>query len=212
MYEYNGVSVLCEGEYYVTKGLFGMFGYEIMIKSGKHEEDKYRELIVYLLDYLLEGKVVIKSNETIAYYSWMLKFEINDGQCVIMEFEKNGNGWVDGVEYAIELKMNQKDICEKWNVEPQFPIFNQFISISDGVLEGFPIDASRYLADEDMTGWYFVTGLYNGDYKEMKNIHYYHLAFKRPELMKYMALPSGFTLFQNSNEIEIEFSENLLKE
>ncbi|QEC80457.1 hypothetical protein FSB76_10130 [Mucilaginibacter ginsenosidivorax] len=98
--------------------------------------------------------------------------------------------------------------CQDQNSIPIFPLFNQMIVISEGVLEGDFVDAVRYPSPQHMTGWWLTTNLYNNDIKTLKTIHYHHLAFKRPDLIKYLALPFGFR-FLSENKM-IWFDEGVL--
>jgi hypothetical protein len=81
------------------------------------------------------------------------------------------------------------------------------IVISKGVLEGDPIDAVRYKSPTHMTGWWITTDLYDGDIKSLQTMHYYHLAFKRPDILRYLALPYGYR-FNLDNKVDIWFDPN----
>ncbi|WP_420869650.1 immunity protein Imm33 domain-containing protein [Chryseobacterium arthrosphaerae] len=35
------------------------------------------------------------------------------------------------------------------------------------------------------------------------NVHYSDLVFKRPDILKYLALPFGYRFFMENNEVEI---------
>jgi len=59
-----------------------------------------------------------------------------------------------------------------------------------------------------MTGWWLTTELYDDNVDSLMIVHYYHVAFNRPELLKYFALPFGFRFYISKDEEEIWFDEN----
>ncbi len=75
------------------------------------------------------------------------------------------------------------------------------IVISDGVFEGECVEGVRYPSPKHMTGWWLTTQKYNGDTSTLRVEHYYHLPEKRPDLIKYLALPFGFRFFQKDETV-----------
>ena len=73
-----------------------------------------------------------------------------------------------------------------------FPNFNQSVVISDGVYEGKDIEGIRYDSRQGESGWYLITDDYNDDIKSLKMVHFYHVAFARPDILQYLAIPFGY--------------------
>jgi hypothetical protein len=40
------------------------------------------------------------------------------------------------------------------------------------------------------------------------NVHYHHVAFKRPDILKYLALPHGYRFFANESDAEVWFDKD----
>ena len=107
------------------------------------------------------------------------------------------------------------EICSMKGVNPALIDNNQLVVVSDGVLEGKLVEGTRYSSPEHMSGWWLTTEEYNDDVNSLKTEHFYHLIEKRPDLLKYMALPYGYRFFQDgykNNSEEIWFDEEILKD
>jgi hypothetical protein len=208
----RGICIERDGVYLVTNGLKNRLGFELRIVTFNKEVEEYLRVFKYLVDYVLDSKPKITPEQTISYHSWLLKFvKFSHSILDIWEAERQGNGFVEGVEYAIQVINEQADECSKHGVKPSFPNFGQNIVISKGVYEGLGVDAVRYPSPDHMTGWWVTTDLYDGDTDSLMKVHFFHVAFKRPDLMRYFALPFGFRFYINESENEIWFDENALR-
>ena len=74
--------------------------------------------------------------------------------------------FIEGADYAIKIINEQCYECLKCNVVPSFP--------------------------NHMTRWWLTTQLYDNSPTSLETVHYYHIAFKRPDIIEYLALPIGF--------------------
>lgn len=194
-----------ENNYIFTIGLKRYIGFECKLLT-KQENYHYVGVLTYLIDYFIDHNPVINNNQTIAYHSWLLKFVIVGNEINLYQAHPEGNDFVEGVDYAIKVVTEQKEECDNYNAIPLFPLFSQMIVVSAGVLEGKDIDAVRYASPAHMTGWWLTTELYDDDIKSLKTIHYYHLAFKRPDIIRYLALPFGFR-FLSGDQMDVWFDE-----
>ncbi|RTE09650.1 hypothetical protein EJQ19_11225 [Paenibacillus whitsoniae] len=111
----------------------------------------------------------------------------------------------------MKVVQEQKQECQEYGATAIFPIFNQMIVISKGVYEGLAVDAVRYPSPEHMSGWWLTTELYDNNVESLMTVHYHHLAFIRPELIKYLALPFGYRFNTTGKEQDIWFDENAIK-
>lgn len=165
----------------------------------------------YIIDYVLEYNQYPKAGETIVYYSWLLKFIGSDDNYLdLWEINNDGEEFIEGVENAIEIVENQINLCHKYEEYAQFPQFNQMIVISKGVYEGLDVEAVKYLPEGNMSGWWITTELYDDNIDSLMVVHYYHLAFSRPDLLKYLALPAGYRFFIEGENVEIYLDEKVL--
>lgn len=187
-------------QYIETKGLIYQIGNELRISKNSFSLQDYQKVICYIIDYIFDYSPQIKEDQTFAYHSWLLKFyKINHGYIDLWEAQNNGDGFQAGVDYALKIIHEQEHECKLRNVIPNFPTFSQNIVISKGVYEGYSVDAVRYPSPPHMSGWWICSNLYDDNPNTLMNVHYYHLAFKRPDILKYLALPHGYRFDLHDN-------------
>jgi len=203
----RNIRIIDGDDRFVTNGLKRFIGREFNIAKLKQEENEYQRVFNYLINYILDANPVINDGQTIAYHSWMLKFVFSDNFITLNEISATGDSFIEGVDNAIRIVNEQREVCFSNSSDPLYPLFSQMIVVSKGVLEGDPIEAVRYKSPTHMTGWWITTDLYDGDIKSLQTMHYYHLAFKRPDILRYLALPYGYR-FNLDNKVHIWFDPN----
>jgi hypothetical protein len=208
--EHQGINILKKRECFYTVGLNKYIFKELKVSAGLRSDEEYFDLLMYLIDYIQQPNINIKALETIAYHSWILQFvEAKDDNYEIWEAERTGNGYVAGSDYAIKVVTEQKNECSTNEVLPIFPTFSQNIVISKGVYEGLYIEAIRYPSPKHMTGWWLITDEYDNNLSSLMNVHYYHVAFKRPHIIRYLALPFGYRFLTRQNGTELWFDQKV---
>ncbi|WP_187274560.1 hypothetical protein [Paenibacillus sp. N3.4] len=204
--EHKGIKIQCQNNHFVTSGLNRDFGYEIRVLSKERLEIHCQKALIYLIDFIIDTKAVIKPYQTIAYYSWILKLVPHtDFYYDLWELVNDEGLFAEGIDYTAELISSQEEECTKRGMRPYFPTFGQKLAISKGVYEGMDCDGVRYPSPDHMTGWYITTDLYDGNIDSLMVVHYYHLAFKRPDLLTYLALPHGFRFSKYASNSEAWF-------
>ncbi len=206
---YKGIRINVVDNLYVeTKELDSYITKEIKLAIGKNQPENYIEVIKYIVDYIIDSKPVISENQNIGYYSWLLQFRLHeDNFYELYEVNSDGSGFNKGCDTAISVVREQGEICWQQNFVPLFPNFNQSVVISDGVYEGKDIEGIRYDSPQDESGWYLITDDYNGDIKSLKMVHFYHIAFARPDILKYLAIPFGHRFIMKNGEVKITKDE-----
>lgn len=190
--------------YVETKGLNFHLDKEIRVAIGDHQPENYIEVIKYIIDYIVDSKPIISENQNIGYYSWLLQFRLNEDNCYdLYEANYDGSDFNKGCDTAISVVRKQSEICLQHDLIPLFPNFSQSVVISDGVYEGKDIEGIRYDSPQDESGWYLITDDYNDDIKSLKIVHFYHVAFDRPEILKYLAIPFGYRFIMKDGNVEI---------
>jgi len=201
--EFDKVEIKEDGIYIYTVGLYSVIGHEFRILMNKFEFVDYEKVIVYLLKYVLNHNPVIINEETISFHSWLLKFKEKGEYFDLWETSYNGQEFVEGVDYAIRITYDQEDTCRKFNVIPVFPTFSQNIVISKGVYDSLDIEAVRYESPSHMTGWWLTTDLYDDNIESLMNVHFYHIAFNKPEILKFLALPFGYRFYLSDKGVDV---------
>ena len=198
MITFRDITIQLSGEKSIKSvGLLKKSGFELEITyTDTFPINDYYRIIKYLINYILDNNPEISDGQTISCYSWLLKFvKAKDDIFELWEVTSDGNSFTKGFEYCLTIINEQELVCKNQNVNPVFPTFSQSLVISDGIYEGLPVEAVRYSSPPHMTGWWLTTELFDDDTGKLKNVHYYHLAFRRPEILKYLALPFGFRFY-----------------
>ncbi|WP_330745911.1 immunity protein Imm33 domain-containing protein [Chryseobacterium sp. CP-77] len=207
---HKGIEInVINNTYLEAKGLHFYLDKEIRVAIGDHQSENYVDVIKYIIDYIVDSKPIISENQNIGYYSWLLQFRLDGDNCYdLYEANSDGSGFNKGCDTAISVVRQQSEICWEQNLIPLFPNFNQSVVISDGVYEGKDIEGIRYDSPQDETGWYLITDDYNGDIKSLKMVHFYHVAFARHDIMKYLAIPPGYRFLMGNGNIQIAKDED----
>jgi hypothetical protein len=205
MITYKGVEInIVDNLYVETKKLDSYKTKEIRVIIGDNQPENYIEVIKYVIDYIVDSKPIISENQNIGYYSWLLQFRLGEGNFYdLYEANSDGSGFNKGCDTAISVVKQQSEICWQQNLIPLFPNFNQTVVISDGVYEGKDIEGIRYDSPQDESGWYLITDDYDNDIKSLKMVHFYHVAFARPDILKYLAIPFGHRFLMDNGNIKI---------
>ncbi len=206
---YKGIQINVVDNLYVeTKELDSYISKEIRAAIGSNQPEDYVDVIKYIIDYVVDSKPIIYENQNIGYYSWLLQFRLDeDNYYDLYEPNSDGSDFNKGCDTAISIVRKQSEICWQQNLIPLFPNFNQSVVISDGVYEGKDIEGIRYDSLQDESGWYLITDDYNDDIKSLKMVHFYHVAFARPDILKYLAIPFGYRFLMKEGKIEIHQDE-----
>ncbi|PRB00444.1 hypothetical protein CQ046_18430 [Chryseobacterium sp. MYb7] len=209
MIKYKGIQIdVVDNLYLETKELDSYISKEIRITIGNDQLENYIEVIKYIIDYIIDSKPIISENQNIGYYSWLLQFRLGENNYYdLYEANSDGSDFNKGCDTAISVVRKQSEICWQQNLIPLFPNFNQSVVISNGVYEGKDVEGIRYDSPHDESGWYLITDDYNDDIKSLKMVHFYHVAFARPDVLKYLAIPFGYRFIMKEGNIEIRLDE-----
>jgi len=204
MLKHKDIVIKKNEKVFYTKGLLSFIGKELKLDIGNQDDTDYFDILKYIIDYCIDSNSKISSNQNIAYYSWLLQFRSHDQNYYgLYEISSNGEAFNKGCDTAISIIREQSEICSQYGLIPSFPNFNQMIVISEGVYEGKDVEAIRYVSPGHMSGWWLITDDYNDNIESLMTVHFYHVAFKRPDILKYLALPFGYRFLMENDSIEI---------
>lgn len=196
------ISVIREGLTCQTAGLFKQFGYEISAAvDGPLLLDECSEFVQFLVDYVVAGNS-IQAGKTVKYGYWLTKAELDDcGRLEFWESNPEATEFVFGVSTTVSFWRDQHQICQKVRAAFAPPRLNQMVVISDGVYDGDVVEGVRYPSPEHMSGWWLTTDRFNGDTSTLKTVHAHHISARRPDLVKFLALPFGYRFFSPQSDV-----------
>jgi hypothetical protein len=115
-----------------------------------------------------------------------------------------------GVTLTLTYWRDQHEVCHRFGGEFAPPLADQFVVVSEGVMEGDPVQGVRYPSPEHMSGWWISNDRYNGDFETLRCEHLYHATAARPDLARFFALPYGFR-FDLARFEDVWFDEEVAK-
>jgi hypothetical protein len=163
--------------------------------------EECKHFLNYISGYVMTSGKQILSGETMAYGYWLVKFQgTEEGVLETWEYASDALDFVEGADLTLQYWRDQHTTCKLHEAEFIPPRPDKLTVISDGVLDGLPVQGIRYPSPDHMSGWWITTDLYNGDIRTLKHEHTYHVSAARPDLAKYLALPYGFRFDLSATE------------
>lgn len=191
-----------------TQGL-GRLGHpELLVEfhrlTLKEEAERFLQ---YVSDYVIRSKVTLRPEETMLYGYWLTRFkDAGKNRLETWEYNSSATDFIRGATLTLEYWKEQHSMCDAHSARFEPPRPDQLSVVSQGVLEGLPVQGVRYPSPDHMSGWWLTTDQYDGNINSLKHEHTYHLTDARPDLAKYIALPPGFRFDLSSFE-EVWFEE-----
>ncbi len=206
----GGVELIADELRVKTSGLAARDRHELSVKVTDPlllgEVESY---LHYVLSYMTDHNARIQPGETLAYGYWLTKFELGDDRFLhAWEYNAEATDFVPALTLTLTYWRDQHEICERFGAHFLPPRPDQLAVISEGVLEGDPLQGVRYPSPDHMSGWWLTTDRYNGDIKSLRREHLYHVTAARPDLARYVALPYGFR-FDLAHEEDIWFDKDV---
>ncbi|MBK7634671.1 MAG: hypothetical protein IPJ13_10520 [Saprospiraceae bacterium] len=189
---------------FYSEGCSDLLGFEISVKSERINKLSCDVLINYIYTLVVQQNIKISDNQTMAFYSWLIKFvKLDGGRYEIYELNPYTKNFTAGIFYSTNLLTKQKKICALYDVSCDFPHFGEMIAVSEGY-DNSKISCERHERESTDCGWYITSDLYNGDYKSMKLIHFSHFAIVHYDVLEYFSLPAGFSITLNELNVTLE--------
>jgi hypothetical protein len=174
--------------------------------------DEATRFLEFLVEYQQKSRRRLHAGETLAYGYWIVKFvSANDGYLDVWESDSTGSHFIAGVDRTLRYWRDQNLVCQQYDARFAPPRPDQLTVVDEGTLRGLPVQAVRYASPEHMSGWWITTDAYDGNINTLRHEHTYHITAARPELTKYLALPSGFRFDLSSHE-DVWYDEKAAKE
>src|SRR4051812_20185089 len=113
----RGIEINQKSNYLLTNGLGSLSGHEFKIRMLNFDVNEYVSVLSYLIDYCIDSKPGIKPEQTISYHSWLLKCVLtSDSYYNLWEANKDGEYFIEGVDYSVKVIQEQQEMCKKFNV------------------------------------------------------------------------------------------------
>lgn len=188
------IELLTEGLHVRTKGLATLGHSELTVQvSTPALLTESEAFLHFIVNYVVEQGAQLGPDETLAYGYWLTQFRAQGPNLMeVWEYNSDATQFVLGATLTLTYWRDQHEICRRYGADFSPPRPDNLVVISAGVMEGNPVQGVRYPSPEHMSGWWITTDQYNGDITSLRQEHLYHLTSVRPDLARYIALPSGY--------------------
>jgi len=115
----------------------------------------------------------------------------------------------------METKESQLEVCNKYGASfleaPSYLKIGISYNVKDRKL--FPVNGLRHMPTGDTTGWYIWAGEeFSEDVDFFVPLHVEHLKEWRPEILKFLGLPSGYRFLIGKDDYEDVWYDDTLLE
>jgi hypothetical protein len=156
----------------------------------------------FVADYLADSGKRINSGETLNHGYWLVKFQtVRDDLLEVWEYNAEGTDFVLGGSLALSYWRDQNQVCSQHRAAFLPPRADKLTAVSSGVLEGLPLEGVRYPMGEHMSGWFLLTDKWDKNVASLTNHHTFHVTAARPDLARFLALPTGFRFDLRSSRV-----------
>ncbi|WP_299363360.1 DUF4261 domain-containing protein [Winogradskyella sp.] len=204
MYKYSIIEIK---DFFVSQGLDKIFTKEFIVNKGDYTEEDVKFVLDYIIEYFVDSNSQIKNGQTFGFGSWLLQFIFDREYIKLMELkdiDKEGNNLFQfSLSNSIKLYREQFSLCERYGLTPSIPRIGQKIALTTDVYDGSEVNAVRYDSPEHMSGWYLTSNDYDGDIDSLSIDYLFYVIKRRPDLAKFLALPSGYRFFLDAEGSEV---------
>ncbi|UUC44464.1 immunity protein Imm33 domain-containing protein [Flavobacterium cerinum] len=204
------IAFYADGDHYYSKGLEVSIGKELKIAKYGLTLEELNPILHYLVEFIQDEKPVIKHGNKLTCFSWLILAHEEENFFEILEINPEQRGFAAGLNRTLNVLNQQLFVCDQLKVEPNFPDFDQIVSVDPLVKTGLPTHLFRWLSDFPDSGWVALTDNFDEETMSFEEMTVGQLMTLRPELIKFMALPFGYKVIWDGKDAKIAFDNNLI--
>ncbi|UYV55660.1 immunity protein Imm33 domain-containing protein [Priestia megaterium] len=190
---------------------YGIFNVRVKVESEDLIEEA-EDFITYVLDYQIESQKKITSGQTLTYGYWLVQFKEKDKFLDVWEYNSDATNFVEGANLTLSYLHAQYSLCEVVEAEFDAPTADKFVTVYTQIFESKEIQGVRYEEDGEKSGWLLyceeqdLDSLHEGAFLTLR---LYELTLKRPDLLKFLGLPTGYRFVLKEDEYNAWEDRNL---
>jgi hypothetical protein len=201
------IHLACDGARVRTVGLAGGAQKDLVLPIvQERHRDLAHDLLRHMVEYARTAGRPLLAGETFAFGTSLLKFVGGEGDLLeVWENVRDAVEFAPGAGRALDAHAVQSEECRAPAAAFDPPAPHTRVVVSDGVFEDAPgLEGVRYPSPPHMSGWWLTTDRYDGNADSLRTEHLGHLTARRPDLVRYLALPFGYR-FWGAPERHVRF-------
>jgi len=158
--------------------------------------DEAGAFVKFVVHYILTKSARIKPGETFEYGFWLVRFVLTSaGRLAAWDLRPGTtNEFVPNVDLAVGYCKAQTEVCARVGGTDFLPPGgDELAGYDDAVLGGSPVELYRDpRVDPKQSGWTILSQSFVAGVTPVRVGHLYEITEKRPDLIRYLALPRGW--------------------
>ena len=164
-------------------------------------------ILTYLVEFIQDDRLKIRDGDKLSCFTWSLRLKENGDFFEIFEAFPEKDGYIPGLSLTHQGLSQQLYICEQLNVEPNFPLFDQFILVDPLIRTGLQANLFRWNKKDPDSGWVAMTSEFKGTDFEQIPIGQFMTYIK--ESAQFLALPVGYKVIWDGNDAKIGYDDKM---
>lgn len=190
-------------------GLQSRIQKELWIEKGQLSLAQLKPILTYLVDFIQADKLTLRHGEKLSCFSWSIKIRENGAYFEIYEFYPKELGFIPGLALTHQLFAAQVAMAQQLQVHPQFPLFDQNITIDPWVKKGLAAHLFRWNKKDPDSGWVAMTAEFTGNASSFERMTIGQFMILKPESRPFLALPPGFKVIWDGNDAKLGFDKKM---
>ncbi len=192
-----------------SEGLRPYIHKELKIRVPEAGLNAMIPVLTYLVEFITDEGLQLSDGERMSCFAWSLMVVDEGSHFHVLEVFPQKNGFIEGIEQTLEQYHEQMEVCQLIGTDPAFPIFDQRVTISHNVRNGYQAHLFRWNKEDPDSGWVAMTDNYDDQQTAFEQMTVGQLITLRPEFTKFFALPPGYKVIWEGNDAKIAFDPNM---
>jgi hypothetical protein len=195
------------GDEFHSKGMKSYIEKEIKVAKNKLSFEQITPILTYLVEFIQDEKLKIKHGEKLSCFTWSVIFIDESRHFEILEVYPEKEGYIPGFSITHQILNQQLTVCDELKLEPDFPLFDQYILIDPLVKTGLPANLFRWNKADPNSGWVAMTSEFTGNEFEQLTIGQFISYYKNAA--QFLALPAGYKVLRDGDDAKVGFDEQM---
>ncbi|MDR6921964.1 MULTISPECIES: hypothetical protein [Chryseobacterium] len=210
-FKIRDVEFYSEGNDHYSKGLKPSIKKELKISKNNLTLEQLKPILQYLVEFIQDEKPDIKNGEKITCFSWCILFHEDQDFFEILEVIPEQQGFGEGLSRTLHILEQQLSVCNQLKVEPNFPDFDEIVTVDPLLKTGLQANLFRWKGDYPDSGWVAMSDSFNEETMSFEEMTVGQLMTLRPEIVQFTALPMGFKVIWEGSNAKIGFDKQLIE-
>lgn len=210
-FKIRNVEFYSDNNHHYSKGLKPSINKEIKISKNGLSLEQLKPILQYLVEYIQDEKTDIKNGNKVTCFSWSILFHEDADFFEILEVIPEQQGFGEGLNRTLHILNQQLNVCNQLKTEPNFPQFDQLITVDPLVKTRLQANLFRWKSNYPDSGWVAMTNDFDEETMSFEEMTLGQFMTLRPEIVQFIALPVGYKVIWEGNDAKIGFDNYLIE-